>query len=125
MAYENIRNFMVGVTAAGDLSADQHKFVKMTAAGMALGGADEEVDGVLDNKPAAAGRAAAVAIAPSTVKVLSGAVVAKGDLVKCDAAGKAVPATPGSGHFAAGRALSAAGAADELITVQLMPFGNV
>ncbi len=123
MAYENIRNFMVGVTAAGDLSADQHKFVKMTAAGMALGGADEEVDGVLDNKPAAAGRAAAVAIAPSTVKVLSGAVVAKGDLVKCDAAGKAVPATAGA--YAAGRALSAAGAADELITVQLMPFGNV
>jgi hypothetical protein len=115
---------LVGVTAAGDLSADQHKFMVYGSSGVALNSADGgEVDGVLENKPSAAGRSASVAISPSTVKVLSGGSVAKGDLVMSTDAGLAVPAT--AGKYAAGRALEAVTAANELVTVQLMPFGNV
>ena len=90
MAYEGNLNVIPGVTAAGDLSSDQYKFVKMTASGIAknttAGGA---VDGVLQNAPSAAGRAASVADAGVT-KLVAGDTVAKGNLIMSDANGKGI-----------------------------------
>lgn len=123
MAFDNDRWTLVAATASGDLSSHQFKFVVSGASGIALNTADGgEVDGVLTNKPAAAGRAARVAIVPSVAKVKVGTAVAKGALVKSDASGTAE--TAGAGEFAVGRALSA-GDAGDIIPVQLLAYGNV
>lgn len=92
MAFEGNLNIIPGGTAAGDLSADQYKFVKMSASGFAKNTtAGGVVDGVLQNAPAAAGRAASVADAGVT-KLTSGAAVAKGALIMSDANGKGITA---------------------------------
>lgn len=93
MAYENY-SAIPGLTAAADLSSDQFKFGKMTASGVIKnvtnGGV---VDGVIQDKPDARGRAVTVAVG-GVCKVLSGAAVAQGELVMSDAAGKGVVAAP-------------------------------
>jgi hypothetical protein len=125
MAFENPKVKVEGLQAAADLSTHQYKFVKVTAAeqvniATVLG---EAVLGVLQNKPDAAGRAAEVAISGSVTKVLSNAAIAAGARVTAAANAKATTAL--STHNAAGIALNASSAGDQLISVLLLPTGVV
>lgn len=108
----------ITVEAGADLSADQFKFVQVAA--------DEQVDvvssaggdaiGVLQNDPAAAGRAATVCYAGVT-KVIAGATVAAGAKIQSDASGQAI--TAATGDAVLGVALKG-GAANEVIEVLLV-----
>lgn len=81
--------------ANADLSASQYCFVTLNSSGnVAVTGASGDAIGVLQNKPAAAGRAAAVAIGGRT-KMLLGGTVAKGAQVVSDSTGRAVTAISG------------------------------
>lgn len=123
MAYEGTLSCVPGLVASGNLSAHQFKFVTIGASGAALnttvGGI---VDGVLQDKPTAAGEATQVAFS-GVSKVVAGALVNKGAEVMSDANGKAVTAT--TGINVAGRALEAAGADGELIAVLLNTRGYI
>jgi hypothetical protein len=81
----------ISVPASGDLSAAQYLIMDVNSSGqlatVATKGA--KMVGVLQDKPAAAGRAGALAIAGKT-KVVLGATVAAGAAVIADAAGKAI-----------------------------------
>ncbi|NIQ91029.1 MAG: DUF2190 family protein [Nitrospinaceae bacterium] len=121
MAYEGNLKCIPGIVAAADLSAKQFTFVKIDSNGQAAANTAEGamVDGVLQNKPAAQGEAAAVAYAGVT-KVVAGDTVAAGGKVISDTAGKAIPAA--TGKFIRGTALTG-GAADEVISILLAPTG--
>lgn len=106
--------------AAGDLSAKQYLFMKMSA--------DNTVDtcaaitdvavGVLQNDPSAAGKPATVAVL-GTTKVVAGGAIAVGDLVAPTAAGKAQ--TAASTQYPRGVALEAAAADGDVIEILLAP----
>jgi hypothetical protein len=115
----------VAETSDGDLSAvaNKNKFVKLTATGIVLCSVlNERIYGVLTNKPAT-GKSAQIQIA-GVAKVQAGAAVAKGDLVKTDATGRAITQTAeavGVQVYTFGMALEAAGAAGDLIAVAIRP----
>jgi hypothetical protein len=121
MAVENLGKCLT-FEASADLSTYQYRFVKTDANGqIELCGDGEAADGILQNKPAAAGRAAQVALPGCISKVVSGAVVAKNALVASDANGRAVTAV--SGDYILGKALEAAGAADVKIAILFQKGG--
>ncbi len=114
------------VEADADLSTKQYYGCKLSSDGqLALcSAAGEAVYGVLQDKPAAAGRAAAVAVGGIT-RAKAGGVIAPGARVAVDANGKFVTATPavvdtqaGSatdpviGSFVVGRARNTSNTAD-------------
>lgn len=116
MAYD------VGVTpfpgiAGSDLSTKQFQFVSINSSGQLAITADAAAaDGVLLDKPAAAGRVGAVATVPGQIcRVLAGGTITNGDLLEV-LSGKAV--TKSSGKVV-GKALSAAVTGD-VIPVLLM-----
>lgn len=120
----SVEGFVIpGVKAAGDLSSDQHKFIKLDGSGDAAVNtvAGGPVDGVLGNKPDAAGKAAQV-VTDKVAKVKAGAAVAAGDVVMSDAAGLAITAT--ATNFGSGKALEAASGANSLIAVLLKAYGT-
>ena len=122
MAIENPVSTLPAVTAAADLSAQQFRFVKVTAAEQVnLAGAGEAVAGVLQNKPTS-GQAASVWGTGSTTKVVCGAAVTAGADVTPDANGDAV--TAASGNYIAGKALDAGAGAGSIISVQLTQPGR-
>ncbi len=85
--------------AAADLSASQYCGVVINSSGLlALAGAGD-CDGVLQNKPAAAGRAANYCIGGRT-KVKAGGTINPGDEVTTDSTGRFVAA--GSGEITCG-----------------------
>jgi hypothetical protein len=96
MATENSLK-SVTFEAAGDLSAKQYHFVDINAAkrvaAVAVLGA--MADGVLQDTPDAAGRAACVAIGGKT-KIVFGGTVAAGADIAASAAGAAVTAVAGN-----------------------------
>jgi len=96
MATENALRTL-SMPASGDLSAAQYKFVKINSSGelAVCSVAGEEADGVLQDKPAAQGRAGAMAIGGQT-KILLGGTIAKGAKVTTDAQGRAVTAATGN-----------------------------
>jgi hypothetical protein len=112
----------VTMEAGSDLSAAQYKFVSMAS--------DTQVDvvgtkgavaiGVLLDKPAAAGRAASVAIG-GVCKVAAGAAVAAGAEVISDATGRAI-ATDAADQYILGTAIEAAAAAGNVIAVRLKNY---
>jgi len=111
--------------AGGDLSADQFKFVLVASDGQVdlNTTANGRVTGVLLNNPAAAGRAAEVAVS-GRVKVKTGAGgLTAGQLVASTNAGLAVLAAGATTHVL-GRALTTA-AAGELVEMQLEYLGVV
>ena len=116
MAYE-VGNHAISVPASADLSAAQFLFGTIGATGVAVTGAAAAADGVIGDKPGAAGRACALYTTPGqVVKVMCGAAVASGALLEADAAGKAVT-------LAAGKCLAralAAGAGDDAIIPALL-----
>ena len=115
-------NQMVCVTheAGVDLSAKQYFFVSMSADGQVDPTGDGVIAyGVLQNNPAAAGRAAEIAIS-GDVQVSAGGTVAAGAPVASDAAGECV--TAASGDIILGTAVTG-GADGEIITINFQPRG--
>ena len=117
MAYE-VGNQAISVPASGDLSAKQFFFGTINASGqVAVTGAGVAADGVIADKPAAAGRPCAMYTQPGQiVRVMCGAAVSNGDLLEADASGKAK--TQAAGKILA-RAL-AAGSGDGAIVPALL-----
>ncbi len=102
--------------AGADLSAGQHLFVSLDGNGdVVVSGAGARSMGVLQNKPTL-GQGCDV-VDRGVSKVVAGAAVAINDRVSADAAGKGV--TSAAGNSVEGRALTAASAADEIISVKL------
>lgn len=131
MAHEGVQSRIPAALAAADLSTKQFYFVKKntTAFQFALASVDGEVvAGVLQDKPAAAGRAACVAFLGVT-KIVAGENLAAGDYIGTDNAGKAkkvdVSATGADvGDFIAGYVLEG-GSTGELVTIMLQPLYRV
>ncbi len=73
MAYENVGSNLPGITASGDLSSNQFRAVVINANGQAaVAGADVAVDGFLQNKPDAAGKACTIWGPGSVTKAVVG-----------------------------------------------------
>jgi hypothetical protein len=110
----------VTLEAGADLSTKQFYFVSVAADGQIDPTGDGlDADGVLQDAPAAAGRAALVAIA-GKVKVVCGGVVTRGGPVASDASGTAV--NPATGDIILGTALET-GAAGRIIEILFQPRG--
>lgn len=110
----------VSLEAGGDLSSSQYFFVSVAADGQVdVTGDGAIADGVLQNDPAAAGRAASVCISGVSL-VECGGTVTRGGAVASDAAGKAVDAA--SGDIILGTALET-GASGRIISVLFAPRG--
>ena len=123
---------LVSFPAAADLSGKQYHIVDMESDGEVTSttGATDSPVGVLQNKPAAAGRAASVAIGGIT-KVAARSTAGSGDFaigtqLVSNAAGKAVKFDGTSkNHYILGRALeatttgTAAGTGNSIIAMQL------
>lgn len=101
-----------------DMSTKQYFFMKNSAGSAAVAGAGQQVMGVLQNDPAASGRAGNIGIQGIT-KVVAGAAISAGAYVSSDASGKAVTAV--SGDIPAGIAVTAATADLDVISINLMP----
>lgn len=108
MAYEG-RQDLWDITAATDLSSSQYLFAQLDGTLAAAG----EYGFVLVDTPAS-GEPGSVVVCGIT-KAVAGAAVAAGANVTADANGKAVTAT--AADAINGIALTAAGNADELITI--------
>ena len=119
MAYE-ISNYSVRITlkAGADLSTSQYKFVKLDSSGnaVACSGATDQPIGVLQNNPAS-GKEAAVLVSGGT-KIVAAGSTSIGATIGTGASATAVALTAGTDttKYAVGRALTAAGAAGEIIT---------
>lgn len=119
MAYEVNPN-VVTLEAGQDLSSSQFYFVSIAADGQVDPTGDgASADGVLQNDPSAAGRAASVAIGGIT-KVACGGTVTRGGDVASDANGKAVDAV--TGDVIMGTALET-GASGSVIAMLFQPRG--
>lgn len=109
---------IITLPAAGDLSSYQYCFVSIDSNGrVALTSAGAQADGVLQNKPAALGRAAEIAISGVT-KLLCGGTVTKGALIAATTNGKGLDATSGD-NISAVSADTAAGSNGTIISALL------
>jgi len=140
MAFENVLFSPPGFLAGADLSAHQFKFVKLSGTGLQVvvcSAAGEPAIGVLQDKPDVVGKSASVATL-GVSKIVAGATVVPGDLIKTDAQGRAVPASKGVTNTSdAGSATDpliashvqgvalTGGAVDTLISVDLQKMGAV
>jgi hypothetical protein len=110
----------VSLEAGADLSTKQFYFVSVASDGQIdPTGAGAIAQGVLQDAPAAAGRAALVAIA-GKVKVMCGAAVTKGGPVASTSSGTATNAT--TGNIILGTALET-GASGRIIEMIFQPRG--
>lgn len=117
MGKVNIETFVAGA----DLSAAQFRFVKDTASGLIRTAvAGEAADGVLQNAPGNGG-AASVAT-HGRVVVIASAAIAKGANIATTTDGRAV--TAAAGNIVLGKAVEAATAAGQVITVDIFRGGN-
>lgn len=118
MAYE-IPLFQITLPAAADLSAEQHKFVKLNSSGQvaAIAAATDIPCGVLQNKPSAAGAAAAV-LTLGVTKLQGDADLAKGAQIGTSADGQAVALVAGTDttKYVCGQVLDDNTAAAGLVT---------
>jgi hypothetical protein len=95
MAIEILQWDIGFLKAAADLSSKQHLFMKLSAADTAnVAGAGEAIIGILQNKPAAAGRACEIRRL-GVSKITAGDTVTVGAKLKSDSAGKGVAASTG------------------------------
>jgi hypothetical protein len=109
--------------AASDLSTHQFKMVVVNTAGrIELSGAGAAVDGVLLDKPNAAGKHGDVQV-DGIAKIVCGSAIAVGDLVASDASG--VLDTAATTEYILGRALTATAAAGELCSVLITRPGRL
>jgi hypothetical protein len=120
MAFESNLS-CVSMKAAGDLSAKQYYFVKVTAANSVnVAGDGELAHGVLQDKPAS-GEMGSVAISGITM-IKCGGTISAGGLVSSDASGTAV-ANSGTDYIL-GVAIEG-GASGEIIPVLLLSAGKL
>ena len=124
MATDNSGYPYLPMLAAGDLSSDAGKIMQKntTADQVALATAATQVlIGILQNKPAAAGRAATVQVA-GIAKVEAGAAITVGDLLTTDGAGLAITFVPTAAtvEWIIGIAMTGAAAANEMVEVMLI-----
>lgn len=122
-AYENITKATTMV-AGQDLSAKQFHFVSIASDGQIdPTGYGLEAEGILQNDPEAAGRAASVATIQGDISMCrSGGVVRVGKDVMSDALGHGIEAT--AGGRVQGVAMTGASASGELFSVMLKRGGN-
>jgi hypothetical protein len=109
--------------AVRDLSSYQHRIMKLSSGQIDFATAATDVLlGVIQDKPAAAGRAGCVRIYGIS-KVEAGDAVLENALVTSDNVGRGVTAAAGAGtnNYIIGRALTAAGAAGDKFNVLLYP----
>lgn len=107
----------LSLEAGADLSAKQFYLVKLDSSGrVVLAGAAERAIGVLQNKPLA-GEAAQVRVL-GVSKVISGYSFGVGTVLASDSAGKAVAS---SSAKPIGISLEAAGAANQIVSVLVIP----
>jgi len=108
--------------AGSDLSAGQYKCVNVSSDGQVdlVASKGAAIYGVLQDKPAAVGRACQVGINGVT-KVLAGAVIAAGAEVICDATGRVITKDATDQHVL-GTAEEAAVAAGNIIAVRIKSY---
>jgi hypothetical protein len=122
VAYEQTLR-TIGLPASADLSASQFCFVAVNANGqLALPSAGGDAEGILQDKPNAAGQAAEVGILGISKLVVGAGGVTAGDLLATDVNGKAV--TAATGNKILGRAL-ATGTAGTLIPALIQQKGKL
>jgi len=122
MAYEQTLR-TIGVPASADLSASQFCFMTVNSSGqLAAPSAGGDADGVLQDKPNAAGVQGELAILGVSKAVVGTGGVTAGDLLAVDVAGKVVTAV--TGNKIVGRAL-ATGAASALVPVLIQQKGKL
>jgi hypothetical protein len=119
MAYQEIVK-SISLEASSDLSSSQYLFVDANSDGEAavVSSAGAKAIGVLQNNPAAQGRAATVAV-QGVVKVVAGAAIAKGAEIASSAAGKAATAT--SSQIVLGISMTDTTADSQIVSVLLGP----
>lgn len=119
MAYElSDSQVVLSIPAGADLSAKQYTFVKLSGTNVISAAAATDLPiGVLLNDPAS-GETAAVAVS-GVVKLKASAAISVGALVGTTSTGLGVSLTAGTDttKYILGRAITAAGAANDIITV--------
>lgn len=116
MAYLNEQSFL-SFQAAENLTAFKYRAVRLSSEGfvnVASNAGANTCIGILDNDPAS-GTMARVAVS-GTSKIYAGGAITAGVLVTHTASGYATAAT--SGQLVIGRAITTAGAAGDIITIQ-------
>jgi hypothetical protein len=124
MATENL-DVIDSAPAAADLSASQYCAAVYNSSGQyALAGTNAIADGLIHNAPAS-GEQCRVIVAPvARAKAKAGAAVSKNALLATDSTGRLLTATTGQNVVA--KALTAAGAANEIFDVRWFgPTGRV
>lgn len=117
MAYEESLT-CISVPANADLSASQYRFMKVNSSGNLIAAtANGAADGVLQNKPSAAGMAGSLAIA-GVSQVEAGSAITAGDHVAVATGGKA--ATAATGATVVGRAMQSASGDGSIIAVLIV-----
>ena len=120
MAFE-IPGKSIPVEASADLSAAQFRVMTINSSGQLVqAGVGDPIAGVLQDGPAAAGRAGQLML-DGVTKVEAGGVVAAGATVKSDASGRAISTAAVTTQWNLGIALEGAGGAGELIAVLMNP----
>lgn len=121
MAYEYVNSQVtLSIDAGANLSAKQYTFVKLSGTGVISVAAATDIPvGVLLNDPTS-GETAAVAIS-GVVKLKASAAITVGTLVGTTATGTAVALAAGTDttKYILGQAITAAGAAGDVITVAI------
>ena len=118
---QSLKAFERTGTAGEDLSSSQYLIVQLDSSGdIEIGeGATDLLVGVLQNKPESGGSALYRFL--GTTKVVASAAIAIGALVTSASDGEAVTTTTDK-DVVIGRALEAAGAAGDIIEIQLSIF---
>ena len=115
-------NFKLSFPAASDLSTKQFYFVTVQSSGkLALTGDGLRADGILQDKPAADGRAGSIVIAGRS-RVVAGAGFLAGTPLASDTNGKAVTAT--SAEYVNAFALQTAKLAGDIVEVNFVGAGG-
>jgi len=119
MAFEYVDSqSTISIAAGADLSAKQYTFVKLSGSGVISAAAATDICvGVLQNAPKS-GQTAEVAI-DGVTKLKASAAITVGALVGTTSTGLAVALTAGTDttKYVFGQAITAAGAANDIITV--------
>ena len=117
MAYEESLT-SISVQAGSDLSASQYRLMIVNASGqLAAASTGAKADGVLQDKPTAAGRPGTLGI-NGVSKVEAGAAITAGDDIAAGTSGKA--AVAGTGDVVVGRAMEDAGADGDLFAMLIV-----